>query len=127
MEFLSNWRSCSGETAISYSHRRVLESASYLANSWGTKEYSPLNPDLIATQAMVRLPLNLRVEDVPGRPGIGIRTMLRNDYNVEAAIGNFGPEVGSYVRLSYGIYNTQEDIEMLENGVLDILKRQQEE
>ena len=76
---------------------------------------------------MVRLPLNLRVEDVPGRPGIGIRTMLRNDYNVEAAIGNFGPELGSYVRLSYGIYNTQEDIEMLENGVLDILKRQQEE
>ena len=126
MEFLSSWRSCSGETAISYSHRRVLESASYLANLWGTKEYSSLNPDLIATQAMVRLPLNLRVEDVPGRPGIGIRAMLRNDYNVEAAIGNFGPELGSYVRLSYGIYNTQKDIEMLENGVLDILKRQQE-
>ena len=125
MDFLSNWRSPSGETSISYCHRRVIESANHLANAWDTKEFTPLNPDLIATQAMVRLPLKLRVDDVPGQLGIGIRAMLRNDYNVEAAIGNFGSKLGSYVRLSYGIYNTQNDIEMLRDGVLDILRRQQ--
>lgn len=51
--------------------------------------------------------------------------LIINRINVEAAIGNFGPELGSYIRLSYGIYNTQDDIEMLKDAVLDILKRQQ--
>ena len=80
MQFLSDWRSPQDETSVTYCHRRVIESASYLADAWGTKDYSPLNPDLIATQAMVRLPLKLRVKDVPGQPGIGIRTILRTDY-----------------------------------------------
>ena len=125
MEFLSSWRSTLGETSVEYCHRRVIESAHLLARAWNTETLTPLDPDLIATQAMVRLPVNLRVDDVPGVPGVGIRALLRSKYKVEAAIGNFGPDIGAFIRLSFAIYNTNEDIERLRDGILDILNEQQ--
>ena len=73
---------------------------------------------------MVRLPEELVVNDVPGQVGKGVRDVLREEYNIEAAIGNFGPERGSFVRLSWGVYNHSKDIRRLSNAVLDIVEDQ---
>ena len=127
MEFLTRWRSSAGETQAGYCHRRVLEAAHVLGEGWGTTALSPLAPELVATQAMVRLPVGLRVDDVPGQPGVGVRATLRSKYKVEAAIGNFGPEIGAYVRLSYAVYNTADEVERLRDGVLAILHDQQQQ
>ena len=110
-----------------FCHERVIESADKLRFEWGTDDVDPcgaMDEDMIATQAMVRLPVELRVEDKPGEVGRGVRDVLRDEYNVEAAIGNFGGERGSYVRLSYGIYNHSKDIRRLSNAVLEILDDQ---
>ena len=89
--------------------------------SWGTEDYLPPR-ELVATQCMVRLPLELRCADVPGQPGGGLRDELRLRFSVEAAIGNFAQ--GGYVRLSYAVYNTQEDVERLKDAVLQLLREQ---
>eukprot|EP00929_Paragymnodinium_shiwhaense_P096986 TRINITY_DN58758_c0_g1_i1.p1 TRINITY_DN58758_c0_g1~~TRINITY_DN58758_c0_g1_i1.p1 ORF type:complete len:446 (+),score=46.65 TRINITY_DN58758_c0_g1_i1:60-1397(+) len=122
MEYLRAWQSPAGESAEDFCHRRVLESSEALASAWGTTE-DLLPAELVATQSMVRLPRDLVVADIPGQPGKGVRSQLRAQHNVEAAIGNFG-EKGSFVRLSYAVYNTEEDIRRLRDGVLDILAEQ---
>lgn len=124
VEYLNSWRSDKNETSAEFCHRRVLKSAKELADAWGTGgELAP--PELVSTQAMVRLPPTLKVDDVPGRPGLGVRASLRDRYCVEAAIGNFGNTVGAWVRLSYAVYNTQRDIDRLKNGVLELLELQE--
>ena len=71
---------------------------------------------------MVRLPLDLRCEDVPGQPGPGLRDELRSRFKVEAAIGSF--KQGGYVRLSFAVYNSQEDVERLRDAILQLLREQ---
>lgn len=122
MEYLRRWRSESGEDSRSFSHRRVLESASKLAEAWGTAGEESAE-ELVATQSMVRLPRDLRVDDIPGQPGRGVREQLRQQFQVEAAIGNFGDR-GNFVRLSFAVYNTEEEIERLRNAVLEVLALQ---
>jgi len=100
IEYLNSWRSENGENSEDFCRRRVRESAQMLSDAWGTKLTIP--DDMIATQAMVQLPPQLRVKDVPGVPGAGVRAMLREKFQVEAAIGNFG-ERGNFVRLSYAV------------------------
>mmetsp|Transcript_95402 Transcript_95402/g.199595 ORF Transcript_95402/g.199595 Transcript_95402/m.199595 type:complete len:472 (-) Transcript_95402:165-1580(-) len=124
MEYLQRWRSEEDESSVDYCHRRVLESSRLLAEAWGTADQL-LPEELVATQAMVRLPPELVVTDLPGQPGKGVRQTLRERYCVEAAIGNFGPEIGSWVRLSYAVYNTERDIARLKDAVLEILEMQQ--
>ncbi|CAE8620478.1 unnamed protein product, partial [Polarella glacialis] len=113
------------ETSSQHCHRRVLEAGRELAVAWGTSdEWLAVDEELVATQAMVRLPHSLKVQDVPGIPGAGVRSVLRSRFGVEAAIGNFGGSIGAYVRLSYAIYNTQDDIGRLRDAVLQLLKEQ---
>jgi len=128
MEYLAAWRSPEGETSHQFCHRRVLEAAAFLAHAWGTEAETERAtvPELVATQAMVKLPPALRVDDKPGQPSQGVRATLRNEFNVEAAIGNFVQgDLGAYVRLSYAVYNTPDDIERLAHGVLSILRQQE--
>lgn len=54
----------------------------------------------------------------------GLRTTLREDYDIEAAIGNFGDGNGSFVRLSYAVYNQSRDISRLRDAVMEILEDQ---
>lgn len=122
MDYLQSWCSSDDERAQQYCHRRVMEAAADLCQAWNTSMTSP--EELVATQYMVKLPEQLVVADLPGQPGAGVRSQLRNEHNVEAAIGNFG-ERGNYVRLSYAVYNTQSDIDRLADGVLKILHQQQ--
>jgi len=49
---------------------------------------------------------------------------LRERYCVEASIGNFGGSTGSWVRLSYAVYNTPRDVARLRDAVLEILEMQ---
>lgn len=128
MAYLRDWRSSMGECAPEYCRRRVIESGRELSAAWGTESrWNEVDDELIATQAMVKLPVELRVDDVPGQPGQGVRAKLRDDFGVEAAIGNFQGEIGAYVRLSYAIYNTPSDIARLRDGILHILDRQRGE
>ncbi len=121
MAYLQSWRSDYDECTHEYCHRRVMEAASDLAAAWNTPMATPA--ELVATQYMVQLPEKLVVADLPGQPGAGIRATLRDQYDIEAAIGNFG-ERGNYVRLSYAVYNTQNDIDRLAEAVLKILHQQ---
>ena len=62
---------------------------------------------------MIKLPERLIVNDVPGMPTKGVRSTLRDEYNLEVAIGNFGSDIGNYIRLSHAIYNQEEEFERL--------------
>merc|ERR1712194_348497 len=55
--------------------------------------------------------------------GDDLRSVLRREYGVEAGIFTW-PGIGSFIRLSYAVYNTPEDIDNLETAVLDVLKKQ---
>ena len=48
----------------------------------------------------------------------------RDEFNVEAAIGNFGEGKGGYVRLSYAVYNCSKDVSRLRDAVMEILEDQ---
>jgi len=125
MSYLAAWRSPLGETSHEFCRRRVLGAARELAAAWGTEDaWDAADEELVATQAMVRLPPSLHVNDVPGQPGVGVRAVLRDRFGVEAAIGNFGGDVGAYVRLSFAVYNTQEDIDRLRDAILQLVEEQ---
>ena len=97
-------------------------------NTENSKVSGEMDSSMVATQAMVRLPEDLKVVDRPGyvsntaeKP---IREILRDEYGIEAAVGNFGEDKGSFIRLSYGVYNTEEDIQRLSDAILDLLHKQ---
>lgn len=121
MNYLSQWRSDKNETTSVYCHRRVMESARYLCSAWQTPLSTP--EELVASQYMVPLPDQLTVDDKPGQPGAGVRATLRQRYDVEAAIGNFGRQ-GNFVRLSYAVYNCPSDVERLAEAILQIAAQQ---
>ena len=132
VEYLRDWRSpvSGGEesmTSAQYCHARVREAAAQLRFVWGTEDIDPaarMDAGLVATQEMVMLPQDLIVDDNPGTPGEGLRAQLRDEYNVEAAIGNFGEDKGAYVRLSFAVYNSARDVKRLRDAVMEILEDQ---
>ena len=67
----------------------------------------------------VDTPERLNVTDVPGQPSVGIRSILRNKYNIECAIAGF-PDGNGYIRLSHHIYNRKEEYEKLRDAVLEL-------
>ena len=87
-----------------------------LTSAWGTELTT--REELVSTQAMVPLPPDLQVTDVPGQPSAGLRATLRERFKIEAATGNFGPDIGSFIRLSFGVYNRMEEIERLRDAIL---------
>ena len=124
VDYLRSWRSSDGQTSSQYCHRRVLEAAQFLRNEWGTSHLdSDTEDSLVATQAMVRLPTDLHVTDRPGQVTRGVRDRLRDDYNIEASVGCFGSK-GNYLRLSWAVYTTNNDIERLAKAVIDITESQ---
>ena len=85
--------------------------------------------------AMVQLPHALPVTDVAGVPGSGVRGVLRDRWDIEAAIGSFpvqtparaessSPavevEMQGFVRLSHAVYNRPEEFELLRDAVLEL-------
>lgn len=118
VHFLQSWRSDRGESAAEFCHRRVCEAALQLSRAWGTDSLWPCERELVATQCMVRLPFD-SAEDCPGRPASSqsLRTVLREAHRVEAAVGHF-EAMGTFVRLSFAVYNSQHDIDRLERAVL---------
>jgi selenocysteine lyase/cysteine desulfurase len=118
VRFLQDWRSDRGESAAEYCHRLACEAARQLSRAWGTDAAWPCASELVATQCMVRLPFD-SVDDCPGRPASAqsLRTVLRDEHKVEAAVGHF-EGVGTFVRLSFAVYNTLRDIDRLERAVL---------
>ena len=69
---------------------------------------------------MIKLPERLIVNDIPGMPTKGVRSTLRDEYNLEVAIGNFGSDIGNYIRLSHAIYNQEEEFERLRDAILEL-------
>lgn len=128
VDYLHAWRSPEGLHAAAYCHARVREAAAQLRFVWGTEDEDPaarMDSGLVATQEMVMLPRELVVDDAPGTPGGGLRAQLREEYNVESAIGNFGEDKGgAYVRLSFAVYNSARDVKRLRDAVMEILEDQ---
>lgn len=120
VDYLDSWRSREGQTSAVYCHQQVQNAADYLRDAWGTASLDPpMDPALVATQAMVRLPPALHVTDRPGQVSRGVREILRQDYRIEAAVGNFGDR-GNFLRLSWAVYNNMSEIERLAKAVLEI-------
>eukprot|EP00977_Amphora_coffeiformis_P001437 scaffold291_cov168-Amphora_coffeaeformis.AAC.6 len=61
---------------------------------------------------------------VPAAVHRGVRDRLREEYHIEAAVGNFG-EKGNFLRLSFAVYNNQSEIERLAQAILEIEKSQE--
>lgn len=131
VRFFQTWRSPDGLGPAAFSKARILEAGKYLSALWGTSDSLP-DPELVCALMMVELPRELDVgaQDLPGLPTSdtkerrSVRTILRDDFNVEAAVGSFG-SCGNFIRLSYAVYNTWDDILSLGRGVIQILQAQQ--
>ena len=56
-----------------------------------------------------------------GRPstGPGVRSTLRDEYSIEAAVGGFGDK-GGFLRLSHAVYNNDEEFERLRDAVSEL-------
>ena len=126
VDYLQTWRSDDGQLcSADYCHGQVLKAAEVLRRAWGVDDEHDATTDesLVATQAMVRLPPQLSVTDRPGQVSRGVRDRLREDYQIEASVGNFGDK-GNYLRLSWAIYNDMREIERLGQAILEIEKNQ---
>jgi selenocysteine lyase/cysteine desulfurase len=125
VEYLRDWRSPADSlTSAEYCHCRVLEAARFLRDTWETTDLDPpTDNDLVATQAMVRLPKGFDVNDRPGQVSRGVRDRLRAEYKIEAAIGNF-KDKGNYIRLSWAVYNNMQEVERLADAVLQLRNQQ---
>ena len=132
LRYLQTWRSSESDrlSPPAFSKAKALEAGRYLSELWGTSDTLP-DPELVCALIMVELPreLDMGAADTPGLPTgdtkerRSVRSILRDDFGVEAAVGNFGP-CGNFIRLSYAVYNTWDDILKLGRGVLDILQAQ---
>ena len=89
-----------------------------LTNAWETSIGVP--EDMSSSMTMIKLPERLIVDDIPGMPTKGVRSTLRDEYNLEVAIGNFGSDIGNYIRLSHAIYNQEEEFERLRDAILEL-------
>lgn len=106
----------------SQNRKNVLRYSKMLREAWGTEKAQP--DESVCGVMMVQLPHDLIVSDVPGTPDAGIRDILRQNYQIEAALGNF-KEHGNYVRLSCcSAYNKDSDYERLRDAILEILESQ---
>ena len=129
LEFLRTWRSDEGEIARDYCERNLRIAIEKLAKSWGTmEEYFPSCDVMPPNIAMVKLPSAIPpIPDNlgPGRPGgsasTHLRTVLREQHNIECSVAHFNG-MGNYLRLSFAIYNTKEDIDSLEKVISDMTK-----
>ena len=118
LEYLQNWRSTDNRNAIDYNKEECWKQATMLTNAWETSIGVP--EDMSSSMTMIKLPERLIVNDVPGMPTKGVRSTLRDEYNLEVAIGNFGSDIGNYIRLSHAIYNQEEEFERLRDAILEL-------
>jgi len=119
LNFLDQWRSPCGRDAQEYNQAMCAKQAARLADEWNTEQGIP--DSMSSSMTMVRLPMD--VTDRPGMPDVGTRRVLREKYQIEAAVGCFGDQ-GSWIRLSHAIYNTCEDYERLSCAVREIAAEQ---
>mmetsp|Transcript_35999 Transcript_35999/g.70832 ORF Transcript_35999/g.70832 Transcript_35999/m.70832 type:complete len:428 (+) Transcript_35999:122-1405(+) len=121
LEYLAAWRSADGAGAAEYNATGWRKAAEMLNEAWGVGP-AVADPTLAnAGMGMVRLPPTLDLSrDAPGEPSTGVRTILRDRYGIEAAVGGFGDH-GGFVRLSHAVYNTDEDFERLRDAISELV------
>ena len=51
-----------------------------------------------------------------------VRSRLRDEYGIEAAVGGFG-EHGGFLRLSHAVYTTDDDLGRLRDAVSELSRR----
>ena len=120
LEYLKTWRSIDGLSAIEYNKEGWKSAAKMLSEAWGVE--LPSSSECSAALGMVRLPPSLDLSnDQPGRPstGPGVRSTLRDEYSIEAAVGGFGDK-GGFLRLSHAVYNNDEEFERLRDAVSEL-------
>jgi L-cysteine desulfhydrase len=120
IQYLEKWRAPdgSGRTSIEYNKDECWRHAKMLADAFCTE--LPVPAEMCASMTMVQCPPNLVVNDKPGVPTTGIRSTLRNEYQIECAIGAF--ENAAYIRLSHHVYNCEEEFSRLRDAILDLAK-----
>jgi len=101
-----------------YNQQQVTRWARELQESWCPGIPLAQPEEMIGPMCMVQLPPGLGLEDNPGTPGGGLRGRLRDYYNIEAAIVNFG-SAGCFLRLSHQVYNSEEEYIRLRDAVLE--------
>lgn len=119
VEYYRNWRGPNYETAPAFCKKMVLKASRHLAQAWETEESLAQDESLVSAMAMIRLPDGIQA-NCCGRDGAkrNFRNVLREDHGVEVYIGEWDGIPGAWIRLSYAVYNTWEDIEKLKHAVI---------
>lgn len=123
IHFLRTWRSENGETCREYCKNNLKCSVKYLSELWGTSEIFSQNEDILPpNMGMVMLPDNIPeiTTSLGPRGDLGLRRILRERFNIECSLTKYHG-IGSFVRLSFGLYNTFEDVKRLGNSVRELI------
>ena len=127
LDYLRTWRSADGLDARTFNARGLRVAAAGLAGAWRVGPACD-EADCFASMGMVRLPDALDMAlDAPGKPTTpaSVRSRLRADFGVEAAVGGFrdGDALRGFLRLSHAVYTTDDDVARLRDAVLDLAGR----
>ena len=123
LAYAATWRSAEDLDAPTFNALGLRQAAAQLRDAWGTATAYE-EKDCFSSMGMVRLPDMDMSLDAPGKPATAasVRSRLRADYGVEAAVGGF-PEDGAlrgFLRLSHAVYTTDDDVARLKSAVLDL-------
>lgn len=126
---MREWMSDQGEAAQQYCNRNIIQAVETLTAAWTSNiNYTP-NPDSLGpSMAMVPLPDLLPPlvcsggsSGTRGEAGLDLREVLREKYGIDVKVARI-EGVGQFVRISFAVFNTQEDVLRLRDAVLDIVK-----
>ena len=128
IDYSNRWRSIDDLCHREYNRRGLRDALTTLRSAWQVPP--AYNDDECASvMGMLPLPPGLDVSnDVPGVPATqpSLRSRLRSQYGVEAAVGAFPVDDGSYqgfLRFSHAVYVSDDDVFRLRDAVLDILRQ----
>lgn len=127
LDYAEAWRSADGLDMRAFNAAGLVAAAADLRAAWGT-DAAYDEAACFASMGMVRLPDALDMAlDAPGKPTTpaSVRSRLRADFGVEAAVGGFrdGDALRGFLRLSHAVYTTDDDVARLRDAVLDLAGR----
>lgn len=126
---MRKWRSDEDEAPHQYCKRNIIKAIETLASAWtSTVNYTPNADSLGASMAMVPLPdsfppsvCSQGSSGTLGKNGLDLRELLREKYGIEVKVARI-EGLGQFIRISFSVFNTQQDVMKLRDAILDIVE-----